>query len=109
MGEEFKKFIESLRPELDAAMVFANFTDHYPPAKRTLAQWKKWVRREHAGAPPSSTGYAGQVPPVTVQGRAGPDPTIERLKADAMRAVKPPPEVRELAERLKRPAAEESS
>lgn len=43
------------RPELNAAMVYANFRDHYPPDKQTLPRWRKWVAAEHEGkAAPAS-------------------------------------------------------
>lgn len=49
---EYREFIETERPGLDAALVFANFCDHFPTVKQTLTQWKKWVRREFSGPPP---------------------------------------------------------
>lgn len=45
---EFLKFIATERPELDAKAVFRNFAEHYAPAQRTSAHWRKWVRREMA-------------------------------------------------------------
>lgn len=47
---EYREFIKTERPDLDADVVFSNFLDHYPPAKCTAANWRKWVRREHPGS-----------------------------------------------------------
>ncbi len=55
---EFKKFIETERPDLDAVAIFANFSEHYPPEKHTPANWRKWVRREHPG-PVGQPGASG--------------------------------------------------
>ena len=46
---EYREFIKTERPDLDAEVVFANFSEHYPAEKCTSANWRKWVRREHAG------------------------------------------------------------
>lgn len=55
---EYRKFIETERPDLDAAVVFANFSEHFPPEKHTPANWRKWVRREHPG-PVGQPGASG--------------------------------------------------
>lgn len=55
---EFKKFIETERPDLNAAVTFANFSEHFPPEKHTPANWRKWVRREHPG-PAGQPGASG--------------------------------------------------
>lgn len=47
---EYREFIKTERPDLDADVVFSNFLDHYPPDKCTAANWRKWVRREHPGS-----------------------------------------------------------
>lgn len=46
---EYRDFIKTERPDLDAAVVFANFSEHFPSEKHTPANWRKWVRREHPG------------------------------------------------------------
>jgi hypothetical protein len=48
-SQEYREFIKAERPDLDPAVTFANFTEHYPPNKRTTTTWHKWVRREQAG------------------------------------------------------------
>lgn len=50
ISDEFRTAIRS-RPELDADLVFANFVDHYPSEKRTLAKWKQWVKNERGPVP----------------------------------------------------------
>ena len=92
--EAFREFIATTRPDLDPVAIHANFCDHYPEPKRTLALWKKWVRREHAGATrPSARADAAQS--VTVPGRAGRDPELLRLEADRAKAVPPSAAARE--------------
>lgn len=49
ISEEFRTAIRH-RPELDADLVFANFSDHYPSEKRTLTRWKQWVKNERGPA-----------------------------------------------------------
>ncbi len=46
---ENREFIKTERPDLDAAVVWLNFCDHYPGDKCTPANWRKWVRREMRG------------------------------------------------------------
>lgn len=56
-SDEDREFIQTERPDLDPALVFRNFCDHYPAPKRSAALWRKWVRRE---MPP--TGQARDSP-----------------------------------------------
>ena len=49
---ENREFIKTERPDLDAAVVWLNFCDHYPGDKCTPANWRKWVRREMRGPVP---------------------------------------------------------
>lgn len=58
---EYREVIKTERPELDAETVFANFCHHYPPGKRTVPRWKKWVCSEF-------------LPPETVHPPATADP-----------------------------------
>lgn len=86
--QAFREFIATTRPDLEPGDIHANFCDHYPEPKRSLALWKKWVRREHAGGSrPSTRGDVAQA--VTVPGRAGRDPELLRLEADRAKAVPP--------------------
>lgn len=91
--EDFREFIAFERPDLDAAVVHANFCDHYAEPKRTLKLWKNWVRRERA--PAALPGAAGAAPgAITVPGRRGPDPELQRIEADRAKAVPMPDAVR---------------
>ena len=58
ISSEYLEVIKTERPELDAAMVFSNFCDHYPPEKQTVSRWKKWIASEFAPSesrsPPST-------------------------------------------------------
>ena len=53
ISDEYLEVINTERPELDAAMVFSNFCDHYPVEKQTLARWKKWIVSEFSPVEPS--------------------------------------------------------
>lgn len=57
--EEHRKFIVDERPDLvNPERVFANFCDRKTPRQRTMANWRIWVRNEHASSdkqPPSVT------------------------------------------------------
>lgn len=48
----FPEFMEVLksRADLDPDTVYANFINHYPFEKRTLARWTKWVANEYGPA-----------------------------------------------------------
>jgi uncharacterized protein YdaU (DUF1376 family) len=48
ISDEFREVLNS-RPDLpDPGATWLNFVDHYQPASRTLARWRKWVANEHA-------------------------------------------------------------
>ena len=59
ISDEFKTHIRTTRPELDADLVFANFSSHYPADKRTMAKWRQWVANERTGVKTErmSNGY----------------------------------------------------
>lgn len=101
--EAFRTFIATDRPDLDAAVVWANFRDHYLPAQRTDRAWKKWVRREHHG--PTGARAAGHAQALTVPGRPGRDPVLDRIEADRAKAVPPSPAERERLRALRHSVA----
>lgn len=97
MPADYAAFIASNRGDLDPAMVWANFCDHYPANRRDAARWRKWVRRENAAplrrdAPPQAA---------TVPSRPGPDHELLRVEADRKRAVPPPPEIKARMQELR--------
>ena len=47
--EEFRTAMRESRPELDFEITFANFREHYPADKQTLAKWRQWVQNEKGG------------------------------------------------------------
>ncbi len=102
--QDFREFIVSERPDLDAGVVHANFCDHYAEPKRTLKLWKNWVRRERAS--PEQPPTRGQAQPITVPGRAGRDPILDKIEADRAKAVPPPAEVRQQMQALRKGKAE---
>jgi hypothetical protein len=57
MPAAYRKYIETERPDLKSPdLVFANFWDRLPAERRTLPQWRIWVRNEHADKEQPSTG-----------------------------------------------------
>lgn len=91
------EFLEVLktRPELDPNIVWPNFCDHYPPDKRTLSQWAKWVKSEFP--PVKANSHAnGHIQSITTPGIKGRDPTLARMDEEAKLAVPMPENVRNL-------------
>ena len=82
---EYQKVIEANRPDLTATapQVWALFCEQYPPEKRGIARWTKWVAEEKK--PPQSLQL------VTTPAKPGIDPTLAALlKESASGIVKPP-------------------
>lgn len=57
--DNFRKVIETRRPELDAERVWAVFIGHYPPEKCTMARWEQWIENERAPGVEHGSGGAG--------------------------------------------------
>ena len=85
--ENFKEALE-LRPDLNGAMVYANFVGYFDEGKRTLSRWQKWVQNEDA---PSAKTNAKTI---TVPGPPGRDPELQRMDAEAHLRKPIPPEIR---------------
>jgi uncharacterized protein YdaU (DUF1376 family) len=46
-SDEFKTAANA-RPDLDIALVWTNFNNHYPPEKRTVSRWSQWLKNERS-------------------------------------------------------------
>ena len=90
ISDEFKTAIQQSRPDLDASLVYRNFTEHYPPDKQTIAKWRQWFGREHVPTTPVAPTPAPK----------GKDPELLRLEREAEKAVPVPAAIREFAARL---------
>lgn len=49
---EYREVIRCNRPDLTPEAVWAGFCEHYPPPKRGLERWRKWVAAERSPAVP---------------------------------------------------------
>ena len=49
---EYRQVIQTARPDLAPDAVWAAFCEHYPPPKRGLERWRKWVAAERSPAVP---------------------------------------------------------
>jgi hypothetical protein len=58
---EYREFIKTERPDLDAARTWLNFCEHYAPEKQSASNWRKWVRREIRGVPAGGDSVAAGV------------------------------------------------
>lgn len=103
-----RAFCQSQRPDLDPDAVAAVFADHCRARVGRAgmsadweAEWRNWVRKEHRSAPAIQGGYGANVAGVTVPGRAGLDPALQKLDADAKRAAPIPTAVRDQLASLK--------
>ena len=48
LPDEYREVINTLRPELDAALVYGKFCGHKAAAQRTLVTWRQWVVDERS-------------------------------------------------------------
>lgn len=62
MNPEYRAVVDA-RPELNPAVVWDNFREHYAPAKRTMAKWRKWVETENTARGPRSTSPPAHADP----------------------------------------------
>lgn len=99
---EYREFCVSERPDLDPDRVAAKFADHWHAkggaAGRKLdwlATWRNWVRDERGSI------RAIDVSRVTTPGPVGPDPALEKIKADEKRAAPIPQSERERWAKMK--------
>jgi len=93
LPKEWNDFCVEKRPELNVSQVFDQFKDYWVSAPKGtkldwFATWRNWVRSTNA----PKTNFADIVR-VTVPSSNLPDPTLEKIKSDRMKAVPPSLEV----------------
>ena len=95
LPEDWKKWAEVERPDLNAQKVGDSFKDFWiskPGAGGTKldwqATWRNWVRSQKQERP-----SLVDIARTTVPSAKGPDPALLKAKQDSLNAVKPPPEI----------------
>ena len=95
LPDEWDEFCKQERPELNSHQTFDKFKDYWiAQAGRKgvmldwFATWRNWVRNTNA---PKQNPY--DVVRLTVPSRNEPDPALEKIKADALKAAPIPLEV----------------
>jgi uncharacterized protein YdaU (DUF1376 family) len=93
--DEWFDFLVKERPELNAQQTFAKFMDYWIAQAGQkgvkldwFATWRNWVRSTHA---PKQN--PADIVRFTVPSKNEPDPALEKIKADSLKAVPPPLEV----------------
>ena len=92
---EWEQFCKETRPELHPIKTFDQFKDYWIAQAGQkgvkldwFATWRNWVRSTNA----PKTNFA-DIARVTVPSSNLPDPTLEKIKSDRMKAVPPSLEV----------------
>ena len=93
--KEWEQFCEQTRPELSPVKTFDQFKDYWIAQAGQkgvkldwFATWRNWVRSTNA---PKQNPY--DIVRLTVPSKNEPDPALEKIKADAKKAVPIPLEV----------------
>lgn len=99
--DDWIAFCRTERPDLDPEVTACRFADYWrgvPGQKgRKLdwaGTWRNWVRGEKAQSKPFAQ-QAADVARATVPSRQGPDPALQKIIEDQLKAVPPSAEVRE--------------
>jgi hypothetical protein len=103
---EWEEFCQQTRPELSPVKTFDQFKDYWIAQAGQkgvkldwFATWRNWVRSTNA---PKQNPY--DVVRLTVPSRNEPDPALEKIKADALKAAPIPLEVLAKMAELRRKA-----
>ena len=103
---EWEQFCQQTRPELSPVKTFDQFKDYWIAQAGQkgvkldwFATWRNWVRSTNA---PKQNPY--DVVRLTVPSRNEPDPALEKIKADALKAAPIPLEVLAKMAELRRKA-----
>jgi hypothetical protein len=104
LTKEWEQFCVEQRPELNPAKTFEQFKDYWvsqPKGTKLdwFATWRNWVRSTHA---PKQNPY--DIGRLTIQSKNEPDPALEKIKADNLKAVPIPLEVLEKMALLRKKA-----
>ena len=103
---EWEEFCQQTRPELSPVKTFDQFKDYWIAQAGQkgvkldwFATWRNWVRSTNA---PKQNPY--DVVRLTVPSRNEPDPALEKIKADALKAAPLPDHIRQAMNLLRKKA-----
>ena len=106
LSKEWIEFCVSQRPDLHPAQTFDQFKDYWTSQAGQKgvkldwsATWRNWVRSTHA-----PKRNPADIVRFTVPSKNEPDPALEKIKADAKKAVPPSLEILEKLAQLRRKA-----
>jgi hypothetical protein len=101
--KEWEEFCQTERPELSPVKTFDQFKDYWIAQAGQkgvkldwFATWRNWVRSTNA---PKQNPY--DVVRLTVASKNEPDPALEKIKADALKAAPMPDYIRQFAKQMK--------
>jgi hypothetical protein len=101
--KEWEDFCQTERPELSPVKTFDQFKDYWIAQAGQkgvkldwFATWRNWVRSTNA---PKQN--PADIVRLTVPSRNEPDPALEKIKADALKAAPMPDFVRQFAKQVK--------
>ena len=103
LPDDWREFCKQTRPELNPAETFDKFRDYWIAQAGQkgvkldwFATWRNWVRSTNA---PKQN--PADIVRLTVPSRNEPDPALEKIKADALKAAPMPDFVRQFAKQVK--------
>ena len=101
---EWEQFCQQARPELSPVKTFDQFKDYWISQAGQkgvkldwFATWRNWVRNTHA--PKMNPADIGRV---TVAPSNLPDPALEKIKADSLKAAPMPESFRQFAKQVRK-------
>jgi len=104
--DEWFDFLVKERPELNAQQTFAKFMDYWIAQAGQkgvkldwFATWRNWVRSTNA---PKQN--PADIVRLTVPSKNEPDPALEKIKADALKAAPMPDHIRQAMQELRKKA-----
>jgi hypothetical protein len=106
LPDDWREFCKQTRPELNPAKTFDQFRDYWIAQAGQkgvkldwFATWRNWVRSTNA---PKQNPY--DIARLTIPSKNEPDPALEKIKADNLKAVPIPLEVLEKMALLRKKA-----
>jgi len=104
--KEWEEFCQTERPELSPVKTFDQFKDYWIAQAGQkgvkldwFATWRNWVRSTNA---PKQN--PADIVRLTVPSKNEPDPALEKIKADALKAAPMPDHIRQAMQELRRKA-----
>jgi hypothetical protein len=104
--KEWEQFCQQTRPELSPVKTFDQFKDYWIAQAGQkgvkldwFATWRNWVRSTNA---PKQN--PADIVRLTVPSKNEPDPALEKIKADALKAAPMPDHIRQAMQKLRKKA-----